>query len=188
MHTWNSMTKTLLILTILLSSCSARWHVNQAIKKGLKIGTDTVYQEKTVIVPGDSTTVFVPVTRLKDSLVTVYQDRIKIQYRLKHDTIRFNVECDADTIKVNVPVYVNTEINCPKPNPFWRILAFALMVVTGLVLYFRRWWKYSFRILPSLFHDRATHHLQSRIKPHKNRLIKCRVFYHCKLPYHHYQR
>lgn len=132
------MTKTLLILTILLSSCSARWHVNQAIKKGLKIGTDTVYQEKTVIVPGDSTTVFVPVTRLKDSLVTVYQDRIKIQYRLKHDTIRFNVECDPDTVKIEVPVAVNTEINCPPKSPFWRNLSLALLVVTAIVLYFRR--------------------------------------------------
>ena len=127
-----------LVLLVLFSSCSARWHVNQAIKKGLKVGTDTIYQEKTVIVPGDSTTIFVPVTRLKDSLVTVYQDRIKISYKTIHDTLRFQVECPPDTVKVSVPVYVNTEINCPKPNKFWRILSFALIVVTALVLYFRR--------------------------------------------------
>ena len=125
-----------LLALVLLSGCSARWHVNQAIKKGLKVGTDTVYQEKTIITKGDSTTVFVPVTRLKDSLVTVYQDRIKIQYRLKHDTIRFNVECDPDTVKISVPVAVNTEIDCPPRSPFWRNLALALLVVTAIVLFF----------------------------------------------------
>jgi hypothetical protein len=125
-------------LALILGGCSARWHINQALKKGAIITQDTVYSEKTVIVPGDSTTIFVPVTKLKDSLVTVYQDRIKIQYRLKHDTIRVNVECPPDTVKVSVPVYVNTDINCPKPNKFWRILSFALIVVTALVLYFRR--------------------------------------------------
>jgi len=127
-----------IILLVLFSSCSGAWHIRQAVKKGVLIKADTVYQEKTVIVPGDSTTVFVPLTQLKDSLVTVYQDRIKIQYRLKHDTIRFNVECDADTVKISVPVFVNTEINCPKPNKFWRILSFALIVVTALVLFFKR--------------------------------------------------
>lgn len=127
-----------LIFALTLSGCSARWHVNQAIKKGLKVGTDTVYQEKTIITNGDSTTIFVPVTRLKDSLVTVYQDRIKIQYRLKHDTIRFNVECDPDTLIVKVPVAVNTEIDCPPRSPFWRSLALALVVVCVLLLVFKR--------------------------------------------------
>lgn len=129
---------TLLCIVALLSSCSARWHVNQAIKKGLKVGTDTVYQEKTVIVPGDSTTVFVPITKLKDSLVTVYQDRIKIQYRTVHDTLRFNVECPADTVVIKVPTVINTEIDCPPKSPFWRNLALALLVVCVVVLVFKR--------------------------------------------------
>lgn len=121
-----------------LFGCSARWHINQAIKKGAIIKSDTVYQEKTVIVPGDSTTVFVPVTRLKDSLVTIFQDKVTIRYRTVHDTLRFQVECPPDTVKIKVPVAVNTEINCPPKSPFWRNLSLALLVVTALVLYFRR--------------------------------------------------
>lgn len=124
-----------ILLFFALVGCSGAWHLRQAVKKGVIIKSDTVYQEKTVIVPGDSTTIFVPVTRLKDSLVTVYQDRIKIQYRLKHDTIRFNVECDADTVKVSVPVYVNTEINCPPPNRMWRTVTFVLMGLLALLVY-----------------------------------------------------
>lgn len=127
-----------LLFALTLSGCSAKWHIDQAVKKGAIIKSDTVYQERTIVTPGDTTTIFVPVTRLKDSLVTVYQDRIKIQYRLKHDTIRFNVECDPDTVKISVPVAVNTEIDCPPRSPFWRNLALALVVVCVLLLVFKK--------------------------------------------------
>lgn len=129
--------KVVLIACIaVLSGCSARWHIQQAIKKGAIIASDTVYQEKTVIVPGDSTTVFLPIVR--DSLVTVYQDRVKIRYKIYHDSIKIYAECPPDTVKIEVPVAVNTEIDCPPGSPFWRNLALALIVVTSLLLYFRR--------------------------------------------------
>lgn len=132
-----------LALCLVFASCGPTYKLRraqkliaQAIAAGAEYKSDTVYQEKTIITKGDSTTIFVPVTRLKDSLVTVYQDRIKIQYRLKHDTIRFNVECDPDTVKISVPVAVNTEIDCPPRSSFWRNLALALIVVTSIVLFF----------------------------------------------------
>ena len=129
---------TLLCIVALLSSCSARWHIQQAVKKGAVIMSDTTYLEKTVIVPGDSTTVFIPMNIRNDSLVYIYQDRIKISYKTIHDTLRFQVECPPDSIIVRVPVAVNTEIDCPPRSPFWRNLSLALLVVTALVLYFRR--------------------------------------------------
>lgn len=125
-----------LTILILLSSCSGSWHLQQAIKKGVVITRDTVYQEKTVIVPGDSTTVFVPITKLKDT--TIYQDRIKIRHTVIRDTLRTFVECPPDTVKIEVPVVVNTDIDCPPRSPFWRNLALALLVVTALVIYFKR--------------------------------------------------
>lgn len=124
-----------ILLFFALVGCSGAWHLRQAVKKGVIIKSDTVYQEKTVIVPGDSTTIFVPVTRLKDSLVTVYQDRIKIQYRTVHDTLRFQVECPPDSIIVRVPVAVNTEIDCPPPNGMWRTVTFVLIGLLALLVY-----------------------------------------------------
>lgn len=121
-----------------LSGCSAKWHIDQAVKKGAIIKSDTVYTDRVVITPGDSTTIFVPVTRLRDSLVTVYQDRVKISYRTIHDTLRFHVECPPDSIVIRVPVAVNTEIDCPPRSPFWRSLALALVVVCVLLLVFKR--------------------------------------------------
>ena len=126
------------LIWLILASCSAQWHVRQAIKKGAFVKSDTVYTDRVVITPGDSTTVFVPLTMVKDSLITVYQDRIKISYKTIHDTLRFHVECPPDSVFIRVPVSVNTEVNCPPRSPFWRNLALALIVVTCLVLYFRR--------------------------------------------------
>lgn len=123
------------IAVLALFGCSARWHIQQAVKKGAIIKSDTVYQERTVIVPGDSTAVFVPVTKLKDSLVTVYQDRIKIQYRTVHDTLRFQVECPPDSIIVRVPVAVNTEINCPPPKTTWRTVSLILIGLLAILIF-----------------------------------------------------
>lgn len=136
----------LLILLMLLSSCGVNYnlrrmayHKRMAIAKGAEIKSDTVFTDRVYITPGDSTTVFLPgprVTIIRDT--TIYQDRIKI--RVRRDTVRetIQVECPPDTVVIKVPVAVNTEINCPPKSPFWRNLAIALMVVTALVLYFRK--------------------------------------------------
>lgn len=121
-----------------LSGCSAKWHIDQAVKKGAIIKSDTVYTDRVVITPGDSTTVFVPIHQRNDSLVYIYQDRVKISYKTIHDTLRFHVECPSDTIRIRVPVAVNTEIDCPPRSPFWRSLALALVVVCVLLLVFKK--------------------------------------------------
>jgi len=126
------------IAVVLLASCSASWHIAQAVKKGAIIKSDTVYTDRVVITPGDSTTVYVPIHQRNDSLVYIYQDRVKISYKTIHDTLRFHVECPSDTIRIKVPVAVNTEIDCPPRSPFWRNLALALLVVTALVLFLKR--------------------------------------------------
>lgn len=125
-----------LFFALLLCSCSAKWHIDQAIKKGAIIKSDTVYTDRVVITPGDSTTVYVPFNKVRDT--TIYQDRIAIRYSTKHDTVRIHVVCPPDTVVIKVPVSVNTEIDCPPRSPFWRNLALALLVVTVVVLFFKR--------------------------------------------------
>lgn len=129
-----------LLLILFLSSCGVNhnlrrmaYHKRMAIAKGAEFKADTVFTDRVVITPGDSTTVFVPVKELKDSLVTVFQDRIKIQYKLKHDTIRFNVECPPDTVKISVPVTV-TETLCPPPDNKWKwISGISLLLLIVLI-------------------------------------------------------
>lgn len=128
-------------LIILTASCGPNYHLKRsqyhkrmAIAKGAEIKSDTVYTDRVVITPGDSTTIFIPVTKLKDSLVTVYQDRVKISYRTIHDTLRFHVECPPDTLKISVPIAVHETIKCGIPWWIWAIIGALGAVIVWLNL------------------------------------------------------
>lgn len=108
----------LLIGVVLLLSCGpahklrkAERLINEAIAQGAKVKTDTVYLTK--VIPGDSTVVEVPVEKIvnwtRDTVI--YQDRIKINWKVRHDTLRMQVECPPDTIRI--PVTVHRSILCP---------------------------------------------------------------------------
>lgn len=102
------------------------------------VKSDTVFTDRVVITPGDSTTVFVPVKEVRDSIITYYKDRIKTQISIRNDTIRVNVECPPDTVKISVPTVVNNEVICPPRNPFWRTVALVLGVILAGFIYFKR--------------------------------------------------
>lgn len=130
----------ILILLLLLTSCGVNhnlrrmaYHKRMAIAKGAEFRADTVFTDRVVITPGDSTTVLVPVKEIRDSLVTIYQDRIKIQYRVQHDTLRINVKCPPDTVRIRVPVTV-TETLCPPPDNKWKWISAGLLLLLAIVL------------------------------------------------------
>lgn len=133
----------ILLFLVVLQGCGPRYYLRRskanldhAIRLGAKVKSDTVYADRTVITKGDSTTIFVPVNHIKDT--TIYQDRVTIRYHVRHDTIRFDVRCDPDTIRISVPVAVHNEIICPPKSNFWKVLALALGAVTVLVLLVKR--------------------------------------------------
>lgn len=142
------MSKALLIaLVVLLSACGATHKlrkadrlIKQAIALGAVVKADTVYSESIVYKKGDSTTVFVPVKQLKDTVI--YKDRIKTSIRIVRDTLKVHVECPSDTIKIKVPVTVTRTIMVP-PSDKWKIIALTLsavlilLVSLGLLLKYR---------------------------------------------------
>lgn len=124
---------TVALLALIATSCGVNYnlrrmayHKRMAIAKGAEFKADTVYTDRVVITPGDTTTIAVPVVR--DSLVTLIQDRIKIQYRIQHDTLRISVECPPDTVRIRVPVTV-TETLCPPPDNKWKWIAGGLLLM-----------------------------------------------------------
>lgn len=93
--------KHLLILALLLSGCSARWHFNQAKKKGLTLDTLTVTDTITIQDIAKDTSIQViydsiQVIRFKDSA------KVRLQWITRHinDTIKH-----IDSVKV--------EVDCP---------------------------------------------------------------------------
>jgi len=125
-----------LIFVLTLFSCSAKYHYNKAIKKGLEVTktSDTIriatidsipvikhdtivyehfYSSKDTII--EYKTVYVPQTRLET----------RIEYKLKRDTLRMITRVEVQRAKAEAKAN-------KKPN-YWWMLIFAL--VFGAVMF-----------------------------------------------------
>lgn len=124
-----------LILILLLSSCSATWHINRAIKKDPSIlKPDTIIKYDTTIIFKDRI--------LYDTFVTTEYDTVVMQdsfvytkvIRIK-DKIKVYTKCKGDTVRIKetitLPPRVIKEDNSLNEN----ILLFAIAVVILLFLY-----------------------------------------------------
>ena len=111
--------KTLLpFLIFLLSACSAQWHIRQAVSKDPSIFLnnkaiilrDTVYTNSIRV---DTLAHFISDT------ITIEKERLRIQIKRIHDTLRVVGECRADTIEVIREVQLPPTIEY-KPSPKWK--------------------------------------------------------------------
>lgn len=103
-----------LIIMLLLTSCSAQWHLKKAVHK------DPTILEKDTLVVTD--TVVSPPVAITDTVImkqhdtiTLVKDRLRVNIVKVNDTITIDAICDSDTIIsiVEVPydkiVYVEKE-------------------------------------------------------------------------------
>jgi hypothetical protein len=141
--------KYLIIILALLSSCTAEWHLKQAIKKNPKYGDSTyktvIFKKDTLIkiydtIPGDSSfqsTVFYRDSLNKvfsDSFTTVYQtvdslNKVKTTVVRRpifiHDSILVSVR---DTVKVEVPKTIELKEGYPIWY-FWVLITIFVLVL-----------------------------------------------------------
>lgn len=119
-----------LIFVLLLSGCSASYHLKKAIQKGALMSVDTVYVEREIITPEVRTdTIFHSVA---GDTVRIERERLKIKYvRLPGDSVFIEGKCESDTVFVKTPVYVNTEIKAPPSK--WKWWHIILAAVGGLL-------------------------------------------------------
>ncbi len=133
----------LLIVLVLLSSCSANYHLRKAIKKGYRcdeiadtitINTidsipyvlrDSIAWEK-VIVQKDT------IVRYKRSFVPKTRFQTRIEYKLKRDTLQM-IE------KVEVIKYKTRKQENKKPNLWLFIIGFGAGFVTKWLLKFSKY-------------------------------------------------
>lgn len=136
----------LLIICLLLSGCAdkitrklrkADKLMKEAIALGAKVNEDTVYIDRTIVTPARVTTVTIPgLSTLRDTTIIKYQDRIKIQWTIRRDTLYERIECPQDTIKTKTPVSITKTINCPDPPKTWRTVSFVLGGLLLIMLLF----------------------------------------------------
>jgi hypothetical protein len=124
---------------LLLTSCSASWHLKRAIKKdpSLLNGGDTVLVHDTQFVTKERV--------LTDSFFTTCYDTITLedsfvftQVIRRDNVIKVYTKCKSDTVRITtkIPFKLPPTVTY-KNDPFWKSLAVALGTLLLLIIIIR---------------------------------------------------
>jgi hypothetical protein len=127
------------VAILLLTSCSANWHLKRAIKKdpSLLNSRDTVLVHDTQIVTQERV--------LTDSFVTTCYDTITLedsfvytQVIRKDNVIKIYTKCKSDTVRITtkIPFSLPPTVSY-KNDPFWKSLAVGLGTLLLLIIILR---------------------------------------------------
>ena len=129
----------LLAISVLLSSCSATWHLKKAIKKDPSLlQQDTIAIVDTIVTPPVTLTDTVT-TRTQDTIV-IQKDRLKVQVVRSYDTIMVDAICESDTIVQVVEVPVPSIVMKDSDrwyNKVYKFSFYALLMLLLLLWYLR---------------------------------------------------
>jgi PBP1b-binding outer membrane lipoprotein LpoB len=130
---------TLLFATLILSGCSAEWHLTRAIKKNPSIlQSRTMTVTDTVVT--DPTVVRDTVTISQRDTVEIIKDKFRVKIMRSYDTLIIDGGCDADTIvrtvSVSVPQLVVGESRLQRVQryTFWGLISLLLISIAILVI------------------------------------------------------
>lgn len=131
-----------LTLLLCLTSCSAQWHLRNAVRK------DPTILEKDTLVVMD--TVVSPPVAITDTVImkqhdtiTLVKDRLRVRIVKVNDTITIDAICDSDTIISIVEVPYEKIVYVEKAT-FWdkfKDLILAAGVLFACVLIVGKWWR-----------------------------------------------
>jgi len=110
-----------------LSSCSANWHLRKAIAKD-----PSILQPKEVVLID---TVVVTSSLRVDTLayfrtdtITIEKERLRVQIKRIHDTLRITAECQSDTVRI----FKEVEVPGPvvyRPRAWWEKIPLPLLLL-----------------------------------------------------------
>jgi hypothetical protein len=125
-----------LITISLLSSCSATWHLNQAVKKDPTImERDTLVVKDTVVVPAVAITD--TVTLKQHDTIILQKDKLSVRIVKSLDTLIIEGKCDSDTIVKTIEVPYEKIVYVEKEKPMQmlqRWLLYLLALIIGVKL------------------------------------------------------
>ena len=126
-----------LTLLLLLTSCSAQWHLKKAVQKDPAIlEKDTLVVTNTVVSPPVAITD--TVTLKQHDTITIVKDRLKVQLIKVNDKITINAECASDTIVTTIEVpyekIVYVEKQTFKDKVYNSILALAVGLLAFILI------------------------------------------------------
>jgi hypothetical protein len=124
-----------LISAILLTGCSANYHLKRAIAKGANV---YIERRDTTIITKERTLRDTLILNTVDSVV-VTKDKVIVKLVRNHDTIRLSAICKSDTIKV--PYYIKTTVTKVEKKDKFSILLqlfFVIFILYVVALLFNR--------------------------------------------------
>lgn len=117
---------------LLLSSCSAQWHLKTAIKKNpLILEKDTVTVVDTVVTA--PVTVRDTVTLNNRDTITITKDKLKIKIVRSFDTIVIDAECASDTIVRTIEVPYEKVVYVQQKTLKQKLQTWALYLVVAFI-------------------------------------------------------
>ena len=134
----------LIVVAIGVQSCGASWHLKRAIAKDPTIVADTIVRVDTTIVTNERRLVDTLV--INDTIVReIESNGARAMIQVKHDTIRVDIVCPPDTIRVTAEVPVERIIykeQPPKRSLMDRIeMIVFMLVLISIALMVRRFLK-----------------------------------------------
>jgi len=127
--------KWLIPLILLMSSCSAQWHLKTAIKKD-----PTIVKQKVITVVDTVVTepivVRDTVTLSKIDTVEVVKDKFRVKIMRSFDTLIIDGGCEADTIYKTIEVPVETVVYKEREKWYHKVYeaSFYILVITLIAL------------------------------------------------------
>tara|TARA_R100000734_G_C3309426_1_gene100102 strand:- start:856 stop:1305 length:450 start_codon:yes stop_codon:yes gene_type:complete len=110
------------LITLLLPSCGAKYHLKRAIAKDPTILESVAVEVDTTIITENKAIRDTLILQRVDT-ITLERNAVRVKIRRIHDTIQIDAECLPDTIRiqkvVNVPQVIYKEA---KPNNTWKYI------------------------------------------------------------------
>ena len=122
----------LLTLIILLTGCSAQWHLKQAIKKNPAMAQISVYGIDTVFVRDSVTITDTFNTKTIDTL-TIEKDGVKTIVYRNHDVIRIKTVVKADTIRFTKTITLPPQIQYKERISLPQMVGVGLALILALL-------------------------------------------------------
>ena len=123
-----------LTLVLLLTSCSAQWHLKKAVHKD-----PTVLEKDTLVV---TDTVVSPPVAITDTVImkqhdtiTLVKDRLRVNIVKVNDTITIDAICDSDTIISIVEVPYDKIVYVEKESLWDKIKNLAIYMGLAFLLF-----------------------------------------------------
>ena len=123
----------IVIVALVVQSCGASWHLKRAIAKDPTILADAIVRVDTTVVTQSIRAVDTLVVR--DTITReIVREGVQIKVKRIHDTIRVDVVCPPDTVRVVAEVPVEQVVIREKAMPLYRRAINIMYLILAILI------------------------------------------------------